>query len=205
MKEQNNKDSRWGAGDVSNVKPFGHTVVGGNKFPLVLGENPHSRQENNIYIRTKSGEAIGFDGHRQPIRIEIQEYNYLKESHISGNEVRKGCSVKVYIDDIQVLDQFCRGYQHGYTLATRFINDIEMMRHWFPKDAKSEIGRLVGYRGQICKISGFVISQGCALLERADGQPFDRLVSESEDEYDEETEIKTSITSPHIDWHPIVK
>ena len=49
-----------------------------------------------------------FDGHFTLWRFEYLPKTYLKESELSGEEYRKGGVVKIYRDDICVLERFCR-------------------------------------------------------------------------------------------------
>ena len=120
------ENEKWGVGNASKEKAF-DTVKLKNKesVELIFGENPHSRQDNNIYARTKDGQIYGFSGHRTPIKIEIEEYNYLKTSGLSGDEIRNGCTTKVYSDGIQIFETFSRNYEQGYREAHQFIIDLE--------------------------------------------------------------------------------
>ena len=99
--------------------------------------------------------------------VEIEEENYLKSSGLSGDQVRKKCSIKVFCDGIQILDETHRSYEHGYRIAHQFIIDMEMHWSWFPKKVDEEIGKIVGYREQLCKIKRVIIEQACLILETA--------------------------------------
>lgn len=194
-------DEKWGVGDAKDSKAFDTITIHGKSYELIHGEHPHSRRDNNMYARDKNNNIISFDGHRRPFKIEIEEYNYLKESELSGDEIRKGCSVKVYVGGIQVLDEFHRNYEAGYLKAHNFILSMEMNWSWFPSHSDKYIGKTVAYNDQICKINRFIISQSCMMIERMDGKPFKRELWESEDDYEAEKEIKIEINSPNITWH----
>jgi len=198
------EEEKWGVGSAIDKKAFDTVKMGEETVELFFGEHPHSRQDNNIYARTKSGSVYGFDGHRLPIKIEIEEGNYLKTSGLSGDQIRKKCSVKVFCDGIQILDEGHRSYEHGYRIAHQFILDMEMHWSWFPKKIDEQIEKIVGYREQLCKIKRVIIDQACLILETLDGKPFKRFLWEDDkdDDYEKESTIKVEITSPHITWYP---
>ncbi len=91
------KDNEWGVGDPEKFKPFERVVVEDRVLELGHGEHPHSRSYDSFYVRnprdTNSFES--FSGHRRPWHIEIIESNYLKESHLSGNDVRGSCRCEI--------------------------------------------------------------------------------------------------------------
>ena len=92
----------WGPGDLSKAKTFGWTTIGeekdGGALELFFGEHPHSRRDDNIYARDDHGNVYGFDGHRPLIDVTFRSYNYLKSSHLSGDEIRKGGQCVILAD-----------------------------------------------------------------------------------------------------------
>jgi hypothetical protein len=88
---------QWGAGARSEWSNHGTVMVGKERYPLIYGEHPHSRNDNRHYVEMH-GETVGFDGHRILIGVNITASNYLKESHYSGDEVRKGGSGQILAD-----------------------------------------------------------------------------------------------------------
>ncbi len=196
MSEQN-----WGIGNAKDKKAFAIVSVKGENYELVHGEHPHSRQDNNTYAR--NGKFItGFDGHKLPFKIEIEEFNYLKSSEYSGDEIRKGGNVKVFCDNIQVYDEFCRSYQMGYLKAQNFILEMEEYWGWFPRETDDKINTIVGYKNTLCKITSFVISQSCVILETVDGKPFPQEIWEDDEDYEKETSVKVEIHSNNLCWFP---
>ena len=192
-------NEQWCVGSKGNEKAFDIVRVWNQEMELFFGEFPHARQENTMYARTPNGSIYGFDGHRKPIKIEVEEYNYLKQSELSGDEIRKGCSVKVFVNGVQVLDDFARNYENGYRVAHNFIISMEGNWSWFPHKIKEYIGREIYYDNHPCKIKSFIVSQGCMMLEPLDGKPFPLRVWEDDDD-ERESEIKVSINSPSIWW-----
>lgn len=182
-----------------NEKPFDKVLIGNHTVDLFFGEE-HSSTSNNIYANTHN-EMIPFDGHRRCYKIEIEENNYLKESELSGDQVRKSCFVKVFQDNVQIYEDSARTYQQAYKKADDFIGSLEMLG-WYPREAESYIGKLIGYRGQVFYIDQFIVDQGCMILKTVDGIPRKRFLWEEEGEYiDDEEFIKVEVNSPHIDWY----
>src|SRR6266550_5734358 len=87
---------KWGVGNKKDEKAFAKTFVGSREVELFFGEFPHSRSDNNIYARWPDGRIDEFDGHRVLVSVELSMKNYLKESELSGDEIRKGgsCLIK---------------------------------------------------------------------------------------------------------------
>lgn len=195
------KGEQWGIGNAAQEKAFDTVKMGDKTLELIHGDHPHSRRDNSTYARTENGKIIGFDGHRRPFKIEIEEYNYLKSSGLSGDQIRKSCRVKIFCDGVQVFEKNHRTYEHAYRIAHQFILDMEMNWGWFPKEVDKEIGRIIGYREQVCRIQRFVISQGCMVIETLDGKPFQKFLWEDAEDFEPETQMKVEITSPQITWY----
>lgn len=102
----NENETQWGVGDRANSDAHSTTIVGGHVVELIAGEHPHSRSDNSTYARYRGrgsgGRVVGFSGHSRRWALEIEEFNYLKESHLSGDEVRRGCRAKISVEGRQV-------------------------------------------------------------------------------------------------------
>lgn len=199
-------NENWGVGNRKHEKAFDVVKVNGHEYDLIFGEHPHSRQDNTMYARSKSGRIEGFNGHRNCFKVEIEEYNYMKESELSGDEVRKGGSAKLYVNDILCYNHFCRNYEMGYNFIQNFISKMEMNWSWFPKDTQSQIGKTIGYREQLFKITRVDIEHAEMVLETLDGLDRKPFLWEDEDDLDEiDNTVKISIISEMIDWYPKIK
>ncbi len=198
-------EEKWGPGNRKNEKSF-RTIglKGGEQLELFFGEHPHSRKENSIYARTKHGDIYDFEGHQVPLKIVIQEYNYLKTSSISGDEIRKGGTAQLYLDDLLIYEEFCRSYQSGYKLIEQFIYDMEMNWDWYPHNIHSKIGQTIGYNEQLFSIDRVIVKEACLWLRTLDGKPRKKFLYEDWDEFNNEDQIfiKTSITDPALTWFP---
>lgn len=196
-------NDQWGVGKEANAKPFDTVIVHNKPYDLIFGEHPHSRQDNNMYIRDKTGHIEAFSGHRNPFKIEIEETNYLKESHISGDEVRKGGSAKLYVSGILCFTAFCRSYESGYRQIQNFISAMEMYWSWYPKNPLEMIGRKIGYKEQMFTIKSIDVEYADMIIETMDGKPRKKFLWESEEDLGEiDSTVKVEIVSPHIDWYP---
>ncbi|NER33131.1 MAG: hypothetical protein F6J93_03495 [Oscillatoria sp. SIO1A7] len=92
----------WGVDNKSDANPVGTTVVEGEKVDLIRGEHPHTKQNNNLYARWPDGTIQAFNGHRLLHKIKFKDCNYMKSSHLSGDEVRRGGACEIYINDYMV-------------------------------------------------------------------------------------------------------
>jgi len=180
----------WGIGNQANDKPFDNAIVGVEMVDLVFGQHPHSRCDNNIYARFGSGKVIGFDGKRILTRIEIEEHNYLKQSELSGDEVRSGGSCKIYFDGVLCNEFFHRDSLEACITARQWIREIrEHPSGWGVKSERARlVGRKIKYKNVPAIISGLIVSQGCVLLNYGD-----ELKEAGE-------RIKTTVDDPSIWW-----
>jgi hypothetical protein len=151
------------------------------------------------------GDVVGFDGHRVEIDVLIETRNYLKQSHYSGDEVRKGGSCKILADGEVVFEFFLRDVQWALLRAHHLIGELsEHSSMWMNKEAREKlIGRKVFYRERPAVITRLVTEQGCVVLETEDGKPFPPPVwHDAEDGGDDvEPSLKTEVTDPNIWWH----
>jgi hypothetical protein len=205
------EDVKWGVGDKGASKAFDTVKIGNEDYELIFGEHPHSRQDNTIYARSKKypEEIIGFDGHRLPFKIEIEESNYTKRSGLSGNQIRKACSGKLFLNGIQIFECGGRTYDRAFKQIDTFIDSMEQMWSWYPNKLEEYQGNIVKYEGQLFKIERFIVSQACMILVTPDGKPRKPFQSEAEDlennDFDGMESVKVSINSESIWWFPTKK
>ena len=209
--EEKPQHYRWGAGNEKNSKPFDTVKIGGSEFELIYGEYPHSRKDNTTYARNKNNpeDIYDFDGHRIPFKIEIEESNYIKRSGLSGDEVRKSCSGKLFLDGKQIFECGGRTYERAFKNIEQFIDSMEQEWSWYPNNLNEKIGKIIKYEGQLFKIQSFILSQACMILVTPDEKPRKPFPSEAEDvendDFERENSIKVEINSPHIWWYPTEK
>lgn len=145
----------WGFGSGSGGKgfvPFEDVTVAGAECELSFGEHPHTRRDDNIYVRRKgnTGEPQGFNGHRHPWRVEVQEENYWKESELSGDECRGSCTGRLYMGETLVGVTRARKAEDCLLriLSLMPIAGEHPVAIWDPKQRESIKGRKVYYRNE---------------------------------------------------------
>lgn len=198
-------DNEWGIGDPAKATSWGFTTLGqkdGGALEVLWGEHPHARSDNKMYARSDDGIIYDFDGHRVLVDVQFRSYNYLKQSSLSGDEVRKGGTCVILADREPVFEFFFRDVQYALLRAHRLIGDLmEHSSNVMTKDGRAKlVGRKVCYRGHPAVIERLILDQGCVILKSADDKPFPRPVYCSDEDYEAETEIKDEILSPHIWW-----
>lgn len=155
----------WGPGDQVDAVGFDRTLLGKDAIELFFGQHPHSRRDNNIYARTASGTVFEFDGHRILIDFVIRSENYLKTSDLSGDEIRKGGTGKIYFNGKQVYEFFFRDPMRACHQAARYAEILleHPLQIWNPKE--HILGRKVWYRNDPAVITMLIKDQGCVILE----------------------------------------
>ena len=166
-------NDEWGAGDRANWSSHGLVKVGAKTYPLIYGEHPHSRRDNQHYVEM-GGKAVGFDGHRVCIGVQIESDNYLKSSYLSGDEVRKSVSCKLLADGVVVFEFSCRDVQYALLKAHALITELsEHSSGWLNSQERERlVGRKVFYREHPGVVTRLVMDQGCVIIETEDGKPF---------------------------------
>lgn len=138
-----NPPTKWGPGDT--FEPFETVVVNGKELELGRGEGRHSESSNDYYVRHPWG-IIDFDGHRRPVRVEIEEYNYMKESEHSGDEVRKMCRSTIWINGcVARTNDGPRTVQAHLRLIERQIADLSDGGPSVWNDGEALVGRKIYY------------------------------------------------------------
>lgn len=197
-------NDEWGPGDRAKWSSHGLVTLHGRRLPLIYGEHPHSRNDNRHYVELDAGrEPVGFDGHRILIDVRITMENYLKESELSGDEVRKGGTCVILADGVEVFEFFTRDTCWALLHAHHLISELlEHPSGWLiQEDRGNLVGRKIFYRDVPAVISALVTSQGCLMIRTEDGTPFPRPVWAEFAEIDEgEPEVKIEITDPHVWW-----
>lgn len=197
-------DDQWGDGDRANWSNHGLVKVGDRTYPLIYGEHPHSRSDNQHYVEM-DGDVVGFDGHRIEIDVNIKMRNYLKSSHYSGDEVRKGGSCQIIADGEAVFEFFARDAQGALLRAHHLITELsEHSSGWLMKSERDKlVGRKVFYREVPAVVTRLILDQGCMILSTESGQPFPPPVyaTKGDDDDERDPDVKVEVTDPNIWWH----
>ena len=200
-------NEQWGVGDQADAKAF-DTVPEGE---LIFGQFPHSRRDNNIYLRRPNGTVVAFDGHRRLIDVDIKSSNYEKDSEWSGDEIRKQVVGSISVDGVKLVEIFGREVQQVMKQVDRAIDEYsEHPSEWFNKNARERLpGRRIWYYNQPATIKYIIESQNAIIIET--GPNFTPPIRKDDDELDEiddwedwkvdgHYEVKDEVLSPHIWW-----
>lgn len=197
-------NEEWGVGNKTDDTPFesGH-LDDGTPYELIFGEHPHSRSDNNIYARfakpmgSEREKIVGFNGHRIHVRIELRTMNYLKTSHFSGDEVRKGGEWRIWLNDYEVYNQFTRDPFEALLIIRQKLRQLIDLPVALWKGETPE-GRKVYYRQTAAIITRWLPDQGCVILE-PDGIDYFPSTPWNEDQERDQI-IKDDILTPNIWW-----
>lgn len=199
-------EQQWGVGNAKDAKAFDTIEMHGRTYDLIFGEHPHSRRDNNVYARSPSGEIEEFDGHRLCWRVEVEESNYLKESELSGDEIRKGGSYRLFVNGECIYEGFCRSVERGMSEAGRKMEALGDVAggYWLrAKDRERMIGRAIFYHGVPAVITSLIVDQGCVIIQAAEGHKLKAppyADDPTEWVLDNQDGVKDEVTSPHIWW-----
>lgn len=193
---------QFGVGNCKDDPAFGTALINGKPVELVNGEHPHSYSDNSHYARFDSGRIIGFSGHRVCVSIEIHESNYIKDSELSGDDIRKACSLAIRFNGRPVFE--CNYRDHLTALRYASIKIDQLMEHplnvWMDDWAEREVGRKVYYYETPATIARVLPEQNCVVVEPIAGHTFPRP-SWADDWYDHDgLSIKDDIFSQHFNW-----
>jgi hypothetical protein len=200
-------DDGWGPGD--KFEQFDHVIVEGQTLELGRGEHKHTEGfQNNWYVKHPWG-VVAFDGHRTPIKIEIEEYNYMKESELSGDEVRKMCRSKIWINGkVARANDGPRTAKAHLRLVERQLLELFDGQPSVWHDGEALIGRKIYYGRIPATIVRIDVEDAELHIEPVEGQTFDpsayaieegpQGVADWLDDYGTGMRIKDS--DPHIWW-----
>lgn len=169
---------------------------------LVHGEHPHSRCDNTTYARWPDGRIEGFDGHRILWEVQLKESNYLKQSDLSGDEVRKGGNGVLIANGVQVYEFFFREIQRALKDASRLIEQLEEcpFRIWDEDERQRVKGRKIFWRDQPAIITGLCLDQGCVIIAPDGFKNFVAPPWRENGDDDGERTVKAEVIDPHIWW-----
>lgn len=199
-------EDKWGFGDPAKARHVSWTTIGETRhgvLEILHGEHKHSYSSNSFYAKDDHGAIYDFDGHHYLIDVEIKSHNYLKESHLSGDEVRKGGTANIIVDGECVYSFFFRDPQAALLRAYNLITTLsEHSSDIFNKDSRAKLpGRKIYYHGVPAVIKYLILDQGCIVMEPAPGFEFKPQPWQEEDwESRDHATIKDEILSPHIWW-----
>ena len=157
-------------------------------------------------------DGIDFDGHFVEWGMSYEPKTYLKESELSGDEWRKGGSVKITMNGECVLNEFCREPEHAIFIMCEYLPKLQGCEALYPMgksnaDWKEKlVGRKI-YHSGVESIVERVCADGEILVRTDDGKPYDiyghkkeaiKAGADYEDEWLDRDRIH--ITDKRINW-----
>ncbi len=171
---------------------------------VILGQGKNAKEAdlfsytdaNGRYAQEAKGED--FDGHRTLWSFSFEPYTYLKESGLSGDQWRKGGTIKYFRDGVQIYEQFCRETERA---AIRILATLSKLME-FNWDRLKE-GRKVYCLGVPAKIGHIILEQGAfmVIVDGVDRFPKMSFQIEDEEDYVNPKELKMDIFSSDIWWY----
>ncbi len=200
-------DDIWGVGNKADSKSFRKVEVKGyGEVDLIHGEHPHSRQDNTTYARDKHGKCHEFSGHHYLMGFKYEQYNYMKESHYSGDEIRKGGTLSFTANGKVFYSCMVRDAREAalkyVALYRKFVEGP--IQWWEDAEVEALKGRKIYYRDTPAVIKYMIRDQGCVIIEPEEGHKFPMPGWAKRDGgacYDPDESVKTSILSESIYWY----
>jgi len=138
-----------------------------------------------------------FDGHFDLWSFSYEPKTYLKESELSGNEWRKGGSIKFLRNGIQVYEDFCREPERGAIKILELLSKLQDV-DW----DKVKEGTKIYWDNTPAKIGYVMLEQGCFMVEvdGVDRFPEPVWAEEEYEKYEDPKSVKISVLDPKIWW-----
>lgn len=141
-------------------------------------------------------DGVQFDGHNVLWGFSYKPSTYLKESELSGEEWRKGGSIKFFRNDIQVFEEFCREPERAA------IRILELLGKLQDIDWDSLEGRKIYWRETPAVVERVILEQGCMIVKVDGAERFPERIWADEDwqKLEDPTSVKIDVLDPHIWW-----
>lgn len=152
-------------------------------------------------------DGVNFNGHFVEWRFEYIPKTYLKESQLSGDEYRKGGTVKIWVNEDCVYSDFCRTENMALTLITKHLHELKCHFEVFGVHLDNWKQELVGkkvYHAGVPSIVERYCGDGEILLRTEDGKPYEIYGHKKENPDDEDEwydKDRVHITDSRIYWH----
>lgn len=197
----------WMREHNQNTKPFAETTIGKTTLQLIHEyDESGTLRERAVY---PNGHKEEFAGHRVPLRVEFEEYNYLKESELSGDEIRKGGTCRIFAAGEQVDEFFFRDVSNAILRASDRISRLwDCSCSWWSKTEREKLpGRRLYYRDFPAVVDRLIVEQGCLILKPDGAEKFPPSACDIEESKDlggmEPSDggyAKVEYWDPHIWW-----
>ncbi len=132
-----------------------------------------------------------FDGHFTLWAFSFEPHTYLKESELSGEEWRKGGSIKIFRDGVCVMEEFHREPASAPIRINNLLNDC-MDVDW----EKCVAGQKLYYKDHPCTIER-VLDNGELILATENGEDFPLWAFQKENKDEADNRDWTNTTKVH--------
>lgn len=145
-------------------------------------------------------DGVKFDGHDVLWGFSYEPKTYLKESELSGDEWRKGGSIKFFRNGVQVYEQFCRESERAA------INILELLSKLQEIDwDKVKEGTKIYWRNVPATIGYVMLEQGCFMVKPDETLnihefPDNLWAKENWEKLEDPKNVKISVLDPNIWW-----
>ena len=107
-----------------------------------------SEEDDDLYAKFPDGEIMPFNGHPEKFTITLNTWNDIKRSELTGNEVRKAVTCRIYLND--TLARIIEGtdIQELLKRADRAIDQLKVQPFSICRDKYTLTGREIYYDNQ---------------------------------------------------------
>ena len=119
--------------------------------------------------------GISFRGHFNEWKLEYIPKTYLKESNLSGDQYRKGGSVKIYLNGDCVCNEFCREEDMAIVLLSKHLHELKCHFEIQGVDLENWKEKLIGrkiYHAGVPSIIESYCGDGEILVRTESGEPY---------------------------------
>lgn len=121
-------------------------------------------------------DGIDFDGHFNEWKFEYIPKTYLKSSELSGDQYRKGGSVKIYLNGDCVCNEFCRTEDIALVLVAKHMHELKCHFEVFGVDIGNWKEEIIGkkvYHAGVPSIVERYCDDGEIILRTEDGKSYE--------------------------------
>lgn len=170
------------------------------KKKFLIGKNKEEKEAT--WVDSPNGyydvDGIPFNGHHVLWGFSYTPYTYLKESEISGEEYRKGGTIKFFRNSVQVYEDFCRETEGAAIRILELFNKLAYV-DW----EKVSSGTKIYWRNTPAKIDVIILEQGAFIVEVDGADRFPEAVWAKEDyeKMEDPRRVKIDVLDKDIWWY----
>lgn len=175
-----------------------------NKIFIING-----KEKEAVWVEKQGGwdahwevDGVQFDGHWNLWSFSYEPKTYKKESHLSGDEWRRGGAMKIFRDGVCVYNEFCRTPERAFKILPYMLEKLQGIQFDY-----LEVGRKI-YHAGVESIIDCVDADGEITVRTESGKDYEiygfKKEEKKEDPENFEDEWKDKdrihITDTRISW-----